>query len=72
MEEGGSKAEFPLTHQCLASGTCLCSAECYQSGRSAHFKGIISVSVVWLSVLSPPARIHTQVLRLSPCTLLRK
>nr|DAT76518.1 MAG TPA: hypothetical protein [Caudoviricetes sp.] len=24
------------------------------------------------SVLSPPARIHTQVLRLSPCTLLRK
>lgn len=31
MEEGGSKAEFPLTHQCLVSGTCLCSAERYQS-----------------------------------------
>ena len=33
MEEGGSKAESPLTHQLftLVSGTCLCSAERYQS-----------------------------------------
>ena len=33
MEEGGSKAEFPLTHQLftIGVGTCLFSAERYQS-----------------------------------------